>query len=187
MSSETVSRLPVKAGWLVIKPWDMVVGCSPKCGSGSIRAAVEAEGHDWWKRADPYAHKNRVFIVRHPLDRFESLWRNKARDGGRLSRGGGRGMHDVLGMTPRELFEYSKLNPNHHWTPQSVLRADVPCLVVRLEEVGMWWDGLAQTTKPYPKVNPTQGKVPIDEKLRKEILTYYDADVQLWGSSCEYN
>ncbi len=184
MNSET--KLPVKAGWLVVKEWDLVVGVSPKCGSGSIRAAIEAEGLDWWKRADPTKHANRVFIVRHPLDRFQSLWRNKCRDGGRLSKGGGRGMHEVIGMTPEELFEYSLDNPNHHWTPQTVLHGHVPCMVVRLEDVGLWWDNLEQTTKPFPQVNATTGDVPIRMGLMRRLLRYYADDFELWRNAGEH-
>jgi len=161
----------------------MVVGCSPKCGSGSIRAAVEAEGVDWWKRADPYDYKYRVFIIRHPLDRFDSLWRNKARDGGRLSKGGGRGMHKVIGMTPRELFEYTKTHPNHHWTPQCVLHAGVPCRVVRLENMADFWDDMTFTKHPFPKINPTDGKVPRDEELTADIMNYYEDDYILWAQA----
>ena len=188
MSSE-ISRLPAKAGWQYIREWDMVVGVCPKCGSGSIRAAIDAEGLEYWHRADPMEVSRRVFVVRHPLDRFESLWRNKCRDGG-LVRVGKKiapgTFHQLDGLTPRELFEYSLKNPNHHWTPQIVLHGQVAqreCRIVRIEDMNTFWHKLPDSTHPFPQHNRTHGKVEYDMELMDEVLNYYEDDYILWAQA----
>jgi hypothetical protein len=89
-------------------------------------------------------------------------------------------MHKIKGLTPRELWEYAQTHPNHHWTPQSVLHDNVQCMVVRLEGMHYFWHGLPDSTKPFPQVNETHGKVPYDMELMDEVLTYYADDLKLW-------
>jgi hypothetical protein len=95
-------------------------------------------------------------------------------------------MHKVIGLTPRELWEYTQTHRNHHWTPQSVLHAGVPCRLVRLEDMPGFWEDMTQTKHPFPRVNSTEGAVIMDVPLVNDIKAYYADDIKLWEAAREY-
>ena len=171
--------------FLHVKPWNLTIGAPPKCGSSSVRAALQREfGVDDLRYCDDVALVKRalvtgdvVFIVRCPLARFKSLWRNKCRDNGRLDG------HDLHGMTPDELFDYvtAPANDNHHWTPQSVLLGGLDAELVPLERLGEWWSWsvLVEGDPLLESLNKTLGDVPMSRELTRDVLEYYADDLVL--------
>ena len=173
--------------FLHVKPWNLTIGAPPKCGSSSIYDALQREfGVDDLRYCDDVALLKRelvsgplVFIVRCPLARFKSLWRNKCRDGGRLDG------HDVKGKTPEELFDYILTHYNHHWTPQRELLGTLDAELVALDSLAMWWSWhisfllLGAYDAPLNELNETWGGVPMSDELKRHVLEYYADDLVL--------
>ena len=171
--------------------FDCTLGVPPKCGSSAVHACLqERYGVDSLtncKDVGLVKHElvsgRVIFVVRNPIDRFDSLWRNKCRDGGKLLG------HDIDGMTPAELFGYIKQNDNHHWTPQHTLLGDLesrcPVTLVPLDGLGtcLWTEfGLG-----VQRVHETLGKVPRDFGLTIDIAAHYRLDkVLLMEAEQEY-
>jgi hypothetical protein len=119
---------------------------------------------------------NKVFIVRHPLDRFLSLWRNKARDRGQ-------GVA-VEGFTMEQLFERIKTGvPDEHWVRQVEMlgRHRKDAKLVRLEDLPAWWWENMQAE--FPHENQTAPYDEIDPALREQVLEYYADDVRLYDAA----
>jgi hypothetical protein len=116
---------------------------------------------------------NRVFIVRHPLDRFLSLWRNKARDHGK-------GVA-VEGFTMQQLFDRIKTGtPDEHWIRQVDLLGKFRkgTELVRLENLAAWWWDNMQAE--FPHLNKTDNYDEIAPDLRDQVLEHYAEDVKLY-------
>ncbi len=116
-----------------------------------------------------YADKDHFLSVRHPLERFVSLWRNKCRDKMGIPR-------DVWGLTPDELMDFIEDHEDHHWRKQAdyVTKTTIP-IDDRdlLKKLGV---GVV--------LNATQGDddpaMPVDR-----IVDYYADDVLLWEEANE--
>ena len=171
--------------FLHVKPWNLTIGAPPKCGSSSIHAALQREFGcanlvdcpevNLVKRA--LVTGDVVFIVRYPLRRFKSLWRNKCRDKGKLAGHDGK----LYGLTPDVLFDYVVAHDNHHWTPQAELLGDLKATLVPLENLNEWWAHATPTKQRFGMLtwNATVGDVPMSDELKRNVLEYYADDLVL--------
>jgi len=171
-----------------VPAWDITFGVPPKCGSSSVNAALqEAFGCENLVYCDdvrllktPPIAGRLIFVVRHPLDRFKSLWKNKCRDNGKLA---GHGTN-LFGLTPAELFDYIRARRNSHWTPQSELLGTLATTrytdIVPLEDFAPYCTYNIPMMPALPVRNKTHGVVDLAPWLEREILDYYADDVELY-------
>ena len=119
---------------------------------------------------------NKVFIVRHPLDRFLSLWRNKSRDHGSGAA--------VEGLTMDELWQrIQDGQPDEHWTRQVEMLGKYrdQALLIRLEDLPEWWHENMQAEFPHENQSAPYDK--ISDELREQVLTHYAEDVRLYDEA----
>lgn len=126
-----------------------------KCGHGPFTP----------KEADIfYPNIPHYLAVRHPLDRFKSLWRNKCRD--RVGH-----PKEIYGLSPDELMDFIERNSNSHWMSQSmyVTTKTIPVRhSVLLDRMGS------------EKVNKTESRDDDPEFPVDRVLRHYAADLKLW-------
>ena len=160
--------------WLTNHKREFAFGVPPKNGCNSIRTALAATSQFPPLRTKPGDCKQRVFVVRHPVDRFLSLWRNKCRDAER-----GLGIHNLSQV---ELFEHiKKAPPDDHWTRQVDLLGDVSAIIVRLESMNAWWQ--EHMGGEYPHDHATDGRSDISAALHALVLNHYADDVRLYANA----
>lgn len=174
-----------------------VLSVPPKCGSSAVYFALEAsftrplaDSPD-----DVQIFKAKLipkdalvtFVVRHPIDRFRSLWRNKCRDGGRL-KGFGSGLK---GLSPEKLFELIQHADNHHWIRQAELYREIPYThsppeIVRLENLSNWWaENLPHFAPLVPKNTTGEIDTPyLSLELRAALDEWYAEDTAMWRQAC---
>ena len=167
-----------------VPKWDVYIGAPPKCGSSSLHHALEASNlkYDSVRAAKIPDGSNVVFIVRHALDRFKSLWRFRCVPGGDNNYGTGRALH---GKSPAQLWMHMRGHPNKHWARQDDLLEGLVerCTVayVRLDDLTSWWNSRSKT--PMPCVNRTHGRVPTTYALEQSLRKYYADDLQLYAEA----
>jgi hypothetical protein len=171
---------PVK--WFYVPEWDTQFAAAPKAGSSSIRQAILNEDLNY-VRSLPGAGRS-IFIVRHPLARFLSLWKNSCRDGATLAITKGGERHNLKGLTPLQLMRYILNNENDHWATQTSLLGDTEAETVRIESMSRWWDEFPHSTQPYPRTNVSGGDNPdLGKRLLSVINSHYGEDLELWRRS----
>lgn len=173
--------------YLHIPSWKLTFAVPPKCGSSALYEALEAEfGVVRTECAEimmlskalvPKGYPT-IAVLRNPIDRFRSLWRNKCRDHGRI---GKTGEHNaIFDMTPYELLTYMYSHNNDHWTPQNELLEGLPNLVyVPLDEFSEFWRENVPCQYELVKAHTTKGHVPMDADLISEVVEFYHADYDL--------
>lgn len=160
--------------WYTDRSREIAFGVPFKNGYNSVKKVLN--GPQAAIRIAPNHMKNfrrKVFVVRHPLDRFLSLWRNKCRD-----RGSGVA---VEGFTMRQLFERIVTGPeDEHWTRQVDMLGKYrkEAELIRLEALPEWWWQNMQAELPHE--NRTAPYDEIDDDLRDMVLDYYAEDVALY-------
>ena len=180
---------------LNVPEWNVTIAAAPKCGSSSVRFALaEAFGVDDVERlvycpnvrllSPELVTGKTLFVTRHPIDRWESCWRNKCRDGGKLSNIDA----DVHGMTPEEFFEFQETVDNHHWTPLSKMRKDIRghILDVPLEDLDVAWAALLPQAPKLQKYNQTEGVCPLTPGLMDKLMDRYADDLDLYEYSLNW-
>lgn len=110
----------------------------------------------------------RFLIVRDPVDRFMSLWRNKCR------RDGDESQRYLVGWTPEQLIDHVEKFPfgNPHWVPQY-------SYLLPKTKVVRSFKGLLVTTRH----NMTQQLADDPEPPKERIATHYAQDMKLWTST----
>ena len=154
-----------------VEAWGFTVVSPMKVGRSSILNAAEALEHTLHKFRE--IEGDVLMVVRPPLDRFKSLWRNKCRDGGKIT---GRAL---IGLSPEGLFDLILRDiPNSHWVQQRDFLDSIPggCTVrvVRLENLQQY------IPTALPRRNATEGDVPMSADLELAINKHYAADVRLY-------
>lgn len=163
--------------WLTDRSRQVAIGVPFKNGYTSILKVLNAKSAPI--RIQPNHMKNfrrKVFIVRHPLDRFLSLWRNKCRD-----RGAGVA---VEGFTMQQLFDRILTGPvDDHWRKQvewlGKYRKEAE--LVRLEDLPAWW--YENMLAEFPHENQTAPYDNISDDLRDKVLDYYAEDLDLYNAA----
>ena len=161
--------------WLTDKSRRIAFGVPFKNGYTSVKKVLNGP-HDAIRIQVNHMKKypRKVFIVRHPLDRFLSLWRNKCRDHGSGAA--------VEGLTMDELWQRIQTGQtDDHWTRQVEMlgkyRGDAE--LVRLEDVPAWWWQHMQAE--FPHLNQSDNYDEISPELRDKVLTHYAEDLDLYN------
>lgn len=163
--------VPTSLRWISDASRRVAFGVPPKNGTHSFWEALK--GDDIHVHVHPYDCLRRVFVVRHPVARFLSLWRNKCRDGEQPGLG-------VCGMTQEQLFQHIRTaRDNYHWSRQTDLLNGVECEVVRLEEIGDWWQKNMGGVG-FPRLHSTDGETAIAPELLAKVRVHYLDDLRLW-------
>jgi len=184
--------------WIYVAPWRAALGTSPKCGTTSLYEALRDSFPDAVHRDDitrkitfvdpdvivaltptqaEMVQYPKYWIVRHPWARFQSLWREKARDSGRI----GQKNIEVAGKTPRDLFEFIQQWDNWHWTPQVELAGPIAdTTYIKLDSLKYWWREYLGRQKPFPHSHASIGEEKWDSDLMRDVLDYYSIDLSLW-------
>lgn len=168
----------------VIPKWRMIIAAPPKNGSTSVKRALDV-GKVAYELKKPHKLPDYpvYFIVRQPLDRFNSLWRFRCVSGGDSIHGTGRDLH---GMTRAQFWRYVRKAPvDQHWQRQSemldvignVTSHDVT--LIRLDDLSKWWK-TTPSKAPLHRINETHGRIISDYRLEQAILKHYEDDVILY-------
>jgi hypothetical protein len=180
-SSDTISH-----AWFYFRDYGFTLMTPTKCGSATMRQFIwmnELEDRiDVLKQHQVDSTKcGRAYVVvRHPIERFKSLWRSKCvrRDNLKDKR--------VYGFTPEELMSHIEDGAKDvHWTKQVDTIGKLDVTLIPLAMLGFWWkqSGLGQ----LQRFNTTEGEVEIDQSLKKRILTWYAEDVILHNKAeCDF-
>lgn len=162
--------------WVYCSNWDLIVGVAPKCGKTAIHEIMKKNTSGVWHPNGEDAYK--VWIVREPVSRFKSLWRDKCRNKTQLW--GDEEDAPLADMSPEDLMDFIETTnlTDPHWTTQWSQCGAVPDKVLPLEHLAKWWDerGLPK----MKKMNRTRGEVNLSPKLLLRIRTYYSDDVILY-------
>lgn len=185
------NSLRLKAKWLDGRVWayipdfDVTVGIAPKCGSSSWYALLRDNEYLYYKAPQP--SEDSVFVVRHPIERFISLWKNKCRNGSRISIvdyddpywAAGWSIDDLLDVMETKLF-------NHHWWPQSDYEKGLSKKLIPLEEFSDWAEKTGFGKLPHR--NKTEGTVELTDEQYRRVSAYYIDDIKLYERAVrEYN
>lgn len=147
----------------------------PKCGTQSFRA-LTAGIH----RYQSIGFDGRcVFIVRHPIDRFISLWKSKCRD----KQSTAKRYAYIRGLSIDELLDVIEDDEHfdQHWLPQWLVEAGRATELVPFEKFSEW--ATAEGFGELPHRNKTEGTVELTEEQRRRVLEYYAKDLELYESS----
>ena len=159
--------------WYYVPEWELTIGVAPKCGTRTIYKLLE--NVNFYSAPNPDIRP--VFIVRHPVERFSSLWKQKCRDGRRISTidnpsnyAKDWSIDELLDHIERGLW-------NHHWAPQSVFEMGAAEELVPLEKLNQWLhdEGLG----PPTHLNQTVGEVQLTDDQYRRVVEYYIDDVRL--------
>ena len=161
--------------WKQVPAWDIAFGVPPKNGTQSLKLALKDQDV-LYRQGPPPGRK--VFVVRHPIERFNSLWRDKCK-GKYPSVSTGLPIH---GMGVEQLAEYifSGVNDNHHWRPQARLLGDADAELVALPQFAEWW---GEQGFPVPLTQEhTSGNdvVRMRSETMRALRAYYIDDIALY-------
>ena len=163
------------AGWgyFVVPQWNLTIAAPPKAGSSTLKQFFYMNEIDCTYVPHKEVRGPLYFVVRHPLDRFVSLWKGKCRDKRSIAR------REVHGMTLEELMDYIESGATDvHWTPQTKLVGDLDATFIPLESLNWWWhqSGLGS----LGTFNTTEGDIEVSDDLRQRVLSFYADDIELY-------
>ncbi len=180
--------------YIYIPKWNLAIATTPKCGSTSIFRAIQDEfGCTDVRCTDkfPLLSTNQVlttmpvlFVVRHPLDRFLSMWRQRTTPG--YDSPSGTTLH---GKTPRQLWE-GRDEGDDHWKTQTQLLGKLreQATIVRLEDLYVYWRHMTSSTVEIPRVNVTGTQWPehLDYRLIRRIERFYADDIEMYNGAVKW-
>ena len=163
---------------------------APKCGTTSLRAALLPDlprsGGRYAQRFHEEASKiglgpfekyeifdetkQKLLAIRHPVERFKSLWRDCQFKRGQT-------FAAFKGLSPWQLFEIIQIQPDdYHWSEQS--EAWMPGIrIIDYRE--------ALTSSGLPNIHKRQRLEPkceLDQSLIDAIQMHYAEDLRLWAT-----
>jgi hypothetical protein len=158
--------------WHYVPDWNLNIGTAPKAGCQTLKHTLIDEGltyYSGWPQSD-----RRVWIVREPIARFKSLWKNKCRDEGKIARGtddptfsAGWSIDQLLDTIESGLW-------NHHWAQQSAYENGRATEIITLE--GLWdWMGIEGKVR-----NTTEGDVELTQRQLERVKEFYKSDLELY-------
>lgn len=174
-----MTRLSLRQ-WHYAPKLGLSIGAAPKCGSASIRDALSG----CEVQTQVVGAGRRIWVVRHPVDRFISLWKNKCRDGHKLQYRGNR--YFVKDWTLEALLSFIESNPqppNHNWAQQHQLEGGHDSTLIALEHLNEWWE--EQGFGIMPVSNPSAGDVEISDAIRGRIIKHYVCDMNLYAEAID--
>ena len=113
---KTMPHTARRFGWFYFQKENISIGLALKCGTASIKQFVWMnEAADNITSIEPREITgDAYFVVRHPLDRFCSLWKSKCRDNQSSAY-----KETLADMSPVELMDHIEAGARDpHWTPQ---------------------------------------------------------------------
>jgi hypothetical protein len=171
-------------GWFVIPQWNITIGAAAKVGTCTLKDFMQGNSIECDYVPHHKVTNNVHFIVRDPVSRFESLWRNKCRDG----HGGTynektqypiwRKLHHA---TPDELMDYIEAgNTDAHWMHQTKVLGGLDAKLIPLTMLDFWWkqSGLGDLL-PYRANTTVKDDTVFSDELIQRVLTFYAEDVIL--------
>lgn len=154
--------------WYYFPQWKFSILAPPKCGSSSIKQFIYMNEIDVLSLRQHQVRGEAYVVVRDPVSRFCSLWRDKCRDGSPIR-------EPIAGMSATELMDYIESGvPNVHWTHQHKMYGNLKPTFIPLEHLNDWWSqygtlGIYNATDDeIPDINP------------KRIVDYYAKDMSLY-------
>lgn len=160
-------------GWYHIPQWDITIATPPKAGSSSLKNFMWENKIECSYIPQKLVKGPTFFVIRDPVSRFCSLWRDKCRDQTNIID------RNIYGMTPQELLTHIQHNNDVHWTPQYKLFGNLSPTIIPLERLNDWWEEQGYGT--LNQSNMTSGSVDINPK---KIVDYYWKDMELYTRAC---
>lgn len=172
-------------GWFEFPDWNLVLGMPPKNGTSAVKEYVwQCDINCTYIERDKVTEKRETyFVVRNPVAKFKSLWRNKCLE---RTRGPVRYKQwaALEGATPEKLMSVIEQGLREvHWTPQAELLGDIRATLMPLPEFSAWW-----TNRGYGDIesfipNKTVDDTVFDDELIERIETFYADDVELYNNA----
>ena len=181
-------------GWFVVPQWNIVLGASAKVGTCTLKKFMQVEGIECNYIPHNLVAKsslpNIYFVVRDPVSRFQSLWRNKCRDGhgGKFSPSTRyptwRTLHKASPETLMDFIEDG--NTDAHWMNQSKVLSGLPANLIPLEYLDEWWE-----TQGFGDLRSCKSNVSVkddtefSDELIERIKVFYADDVSLYNKAID--
>ena len=180
--------------YIHVPKWNLAIAMTPKCGSTSIYQAI----HDEFNCTDDHctdrfenlstgqvpAFLPVLFVVRHPVDRFLSIWRHRTLPMYVSASG-----KTLLGLTPKQLWD-GRDKGDDHWKSQTSLLGGLreQATIVRLEDLSTYWRHMTPSKVDLPHLNWTASEWPVelDRKFVGKIETYYADDIELYNGAVKW-
>jgi hypothetical protein len=180
----------VMRAWQICPTWSLALGAAAKCGSTMLAAFVGANkarrlnvpdaryGREDWS-VIPGSYR-RLLIVRHPVERFASLYANiqqRKREPANFYK-------QLEGLSPWDCFDKlltlsPDLSYDFHFQPQYLVAGPREPELVRLEHFESWVAAELPSAFPPKRANESQ-PVEIDEKTAARVCNRYREDLNLW-------
>jgi len=170
-------------GWMHVPEWDMTIAAPPKAGSTTLKDFV------WQNNIEcdyiPFNRVNRnkdvFFVVRDPISRFKSLWRDKCAV---RHRTGKRYIQWALleGCLPEELMTAIENGQRDvHITPQTEILGDMQATLIPLHKLNTWWSDRGYGDLESANTNKTvDDGTEFNDALIQRVETFYATDVELY-------
>ena len=164
------------SSWVYCPSWKLNIGCAPKCGQTSLHKVMEKNSPGVWHPNGEDAYS--VWIVRDPVARFKSLWRDKCRNKAPLW--ADEEDAPLAGMSPEDLMDFIETTKEKdpHWTTQYIQCNQQADEIIILEKLDEWWaaHGLPKMTRK----NKTRGPIDLSSELLRRVQLHYESDVFLY-------
>ena len=159
--------------WWHLPELGINIGTSPKAGTQSVKLMIK----DYTRLYVMCFEHPSIWVVREPIARFKSLWRQKVRDGGNMANKSQKLVED---LTPDELLDMIETSEyrDAHWMRQSELMGPHATQIIPIEKLGDWWE--KQGYGKGEHVHKTSGHVEVSPELEARLKKYYADDVEMY-------
>jgi len=172
--------------WHLIPEKQMAIGAAAKCGSTSLRKVIQGSEElgcsiDQERVPETAIPKGytRIGIVRHPVARYYSLWNNvQERPRSRQNY-----YAQFEGKDPEEMLDgILRVGLDHdvHTQPQYLIGLEKATALVRLENLGAWWEKVMGTEFPHRNASKGLAMYNSQDSLSKRVLGVYPTDYTFW-------
>lgn len=120
----------------------------------------------------------RIGVVRHPVSRFYSLWRNVQE----RPRSEKNFYKRFEGLSPRQMWDELKVMPftDYHFQPQWMVGLYTADQLIRLEDFDDWFITTFSELVPPQHLNVSVRPYERDPSIDEEVLEEYRQDFELW-------
>lgn len=162
---------------------DWTVGIVYKCASTSLKEGGRRAGYGFLPPKLPQASKNAIIVIRDPLERVVSWWRNQVRDRGRVSNvhtpnlGKSTELDDIVMAIIRTP---DKLRDPHYRSYEAYIECFENVHLVALEKLSETWPrGVPRYMKSSANVTTRKGEWPSPE-VEEAFKHEYRRDYRIW-------